>query len=95
MIPQFNQSGVLPPFRTGSQPTDRGEVSPYKVTISEFVSKFAFNIERMNILNGYVDYCKKLESIGITEVFNGLMVASLKMLKKEEIVHQMILTWLH
>lgn len=67
LIPQFNQSNVLPPFQFGAQPIDIANVSPYKTTFNEFVLRFSSNEKRINILHGYIDYCKKLESIGIIE----------------------------
>ncbi|WP_404810119.1 DUF6932 family protein [Marinobacter nauticus] len=66
MIPELNQSGVLPPFIPGQGPTDPAGMAPYKTTISEFVLRYAHSPERRRILRGLLDYRKKLREIGIS-----------------------------
>lgn len=72
MIPELNQSGVLPPFIQEESPTDRAAMAPYRSTISEFVLRYAHSTARIDILKGLLAYRKKLKEIGITEGFQWL-----------------------
>jgi hypothetical protein len=67
LIPPFNQSGVLPPFLSGSDPTIKTDVSPYPTTFNEFSLRFSTSPERNLILNGLVEYSKNLSSLGINK----------------------------
>lgn len=69
MIPELNQSGVLPPFIPEQGPTDPAGMAPYKTTISEFVRRYSHSPERITILRGLLEYRKKLREIGIS---NGI-----------------------
>jgi hypothetical protein len=67
MIPEFNQSGVLPPFLPNMSPTASAAVAPYKVEIAELVDRFATTSERVEILTGLLNYRKSLRDAGITD----------------------------
>lgn len=72
MIPELNQSGVLPPFIPEQGPTDPAGMAPYKTTITEFVLRYAHTPERRTILKGLLDYRQKLREIGISNGFQWL-----------------------
>ncbi len=72
MIPELNQSGVLPPFIAEQGPTDPAGMSPYRTTITEFVLRYAQSPERIAILKGLLEYRKKLKELGITQGFQWL-----------------------
>lgn len=71
MIPSFEMSGVLPPF-IGSDPTTPADQAPYKVSLDEFVAHFATSVERVNILEGFLNFRIELKSKGITKGFQWL-----------------------
>ncbi len=70
MIPELNQSGLLPPFI--NEPTNYAGSTPYKSTITDFVRRYAQSLERIIILKGLLEYRRKLTSIGITDGFQWL-----------------------
>lgn len=72
MIPDFNHSGVLPPFLPGLNPTIPNANSPYKVSLLEFVQKFCTSKSRYDIISGYLNYRIALKSIGIKEGFQWI-----------------------
>jgi hypothetical protein len=72
VIPELNQSGVLPPFIPEQGPTNPASMAPYKSTIVEFVNRYAQSPERIAILKGLLEYRRKLKGIGITEGFQWL-----------------------
>lgn len=72
MIPELNQSGVLPPFIPEQGLTDPASMAPYRSTITEFVIRYAQSPERITILKGLLSYRKKLKGIGITQGFQWL-----------------------
>lgn len=69
MIPELNQSGVLPPFISEQGPADFSGMAPYRSTISEFVLRYAHSDERRAILRGLLAYREKLREVGIIEGF--------------------------
>ena len=71
MIPNFEASGVLPPF-LGANPTKSAEQAPYKVSLDEFVEHFATSKERVNILEGFLNFRIQLKLKGITQGFQWL-----------------------
>ena len=71
MIPNFTTSGVLPPF-TGSSAAQHAEASPYNVLMTEIVARFATSIERIQILEGLLNYREKLRSVGFTDGFQWI-----------------------
>lgn len=72
MIPELNQSGVLPPFISEQGPTDPASMAPYKSTITEFVRRYAQSPERITILKGLLEYRRKLRDVGIKQGFQWL-----------------------
>lgn len=72
MIPELNQSGVLPPFIPEQSPTDPASMAPYRATMSEFVCRYAHSPERITILKGLLKYRQRLKDIGVTEGFQWL-----------------------
>ena len=72
MIPDLNQSGVLPPFIPEQGPTDPSGMAPYKTTISEFVLRYAHSSERRAILRGLLEYRKRLKEIGVFSGFQWI-----------------------
>ncbi len=72
MIPPFNQSGFLPPFLSGSQPTDNASVAPYKTSLVNLVSRFSTSNERKKILHGLLNYRVNLKQLGITKGFQWI-----------------------
>lgn len=69
MIPEFNQSGVLPPFIPERGPTDPAAMAPYRTSISEFVLRYARSEQRIAMLKGLLAYREKLRSLGIVNGF--------------------------
>lgn len=69
MIPELNQSGVLPPFIPERGPSDPAGMAPYRTTISEFVLRYAKSAERIAILKGLLEYRGKLRALGIVNGF--------------------------
>lgn len=68
LIPAFEQSGVLPPFK-GDSPAEQASQAPYKVSLAEFVTHFATSPERIEILKGFLNYRIALKAIGIDNGF--------------------------
>lgn len=69
MIPEHNQSGVLPPFLPGSGPDIAGAMAPYKVSLLKVAQRFAINDDRIRILKGLVAYRNALRAEGISSGF--------------------------
>ncbi|WP_092438130.1 hypothetical protein [Collimonas sp. OK607] len=63
MIPNFNLSGVLPPF-DGSDPAV-GLPSPYDTTLTEIHAKLGYSPERIELIQGLIDYRSALRAVGI------------------------------
>ena len=72
MIPELNQSGVLPPFIPEQSPSGRAGMAPYRCSISEFIVRYAQSNERIDILKGLLAYRNKLKRIGITDGFQWI-----------------------
>jgi len=70
VIPTWNASGVLPPV-SASAPTGP-ERSPYPVSLSEFMLRFATSAKRQQILNGFLQYRALLHSAGLNSGFQWL-----------------------
>ncbi|ELY4396889.1 hypothetical protein SMZ37_002836 [Cronobacter sakazakii] len=64
LIPSFSVSGVLPPF-VGSDPAHPAGQAPYQTTMVEVVERFAFNLERIAILEGLFRYRERMRSINV------------------------------
>jgi len=71
LIPAFGPSGVLPAF-AGADPTVRAQVSPYLVSMTDFVSRFASSAERVAIAEGLIDYREALAAVGVTSGFQWI-----------------------
>jgi len=67
VIPNHNQSGVLPPFHPNMSVTAPGAMAPYKSSLIEVISRFGTTLERINILKGFINYRENLKRLGITE----------------------------
>jgi hypothetical protein len=65
MLPDFNLSGVLPPF-LGADPASGGAaaMSPYLTDPVELVNKLNSSPERLTILRGFLDYRRDLMELG-------------------------------
>jgi len=72
VIPHFNQSGVLPPFLPGSEPTDIAAVAPYKTTLFALVEHFSTCDKRKEILRGLLNYRVNLKRLGVTNGFQWI-----------------------
>ena len=72
MIPQFNQSGYLPPFLPGSGPVDTAAVAPYKTTLIALVNRFSTSDDRKKILLGYLNYRVNLKQLGVINGFQWI-----------------------
>jgi hypothetical protein len=71
MIPEFQPTGILPPF-VGSGPALRAGRAPYLATISELVSRFGTSPERRRVLGGLLDYRRRLQRLGIVDGFQWI-----------------------
>lgn len=72
MIPSINNSGVLPPFMPGDEPTNSAAMAPYKASITELATEFASTPERIAILTGLLDFRLEMRSAGISEGFQWI-----------------------
>ncbi|HET7163119.1 MAG TPA: hypothetical protein VFI32_10670, partial [Rhodanobacteraceae bacterium] len=72
MIPAFNQSGVLPPFLTGSTPADPFAVSPYETTMLHLVQRYGISFPRRKQLSGLLKMRHQLRQIGVAEAFQWI-----------------------
>lgn len=70
MLPAFSISGVLPPHM--GDPRDPSQVSPYRVTTSELVSRYCITGARIDILSGLLKYRELIHSMGINSGFQLL-----------------------
>lgn len=66
MIPQFNLSGVLPPY-VGVSPAEPAGLSPYDTTMREMVEAFGTSVERVAILRGLIELRAQLVGLGIRD----------------------------
>ena len=70
VIPSWNANGVIPPVSSAG-PTS-AERSPYVVSLSEFVLRFATSTKRSHILSGFLRYRGRLHTAGLTTGFQWL-----------------------
>ena len=73
-VPSFTLDGILPPF-TG-EPTDGATMSPFKVTVLEFVASFALTRQRVQILEGFLEFRRRIHELGITRGVQWIDAAS-------------------
>ena len=71
MIPGWNISDVLPPIRPGERGSSPDR-SPYRVSLSQVVERFATSPKRINILEGLLEYRRALHSLNILTGFQWL-----------------------
>lgn len=71
MIPHMNASSVLPPF-VGDEPGVRALMSPYAVSMTQVVERFAISAERIAILRGLLSYRKDLQAAGLIDGYQWL-----------------------
>mgnify|MGYP000981938932 CR=1 FL=1 len=71
MLPNWDGAGVLPPVRP-DRPGNSPERSPYRVSLTDFVGRFATSPERMTILDGLLKFRAKLHEVGIISGFQWL-----------------------
>lgn len=62
-IPAWNAVGLLPPINQAN-PTSP-ERSPYRVSILDFVMRFATSPERCRVIEGFLNYRATLHSMGL------------------------------
>jgi hypothetical protein len=84
VIPDYNISGVLPPFDPANYPKMLDSVSPYRVSILEFVQKFSKTDDRKKILLGFLEYRANLRNLGIIEGFNWVDGSFLEDIEKTD-----------
>jgi hypothetical protein len=65
-IPDFNHSGILPPF-LGSTPTEQALMSPFETTLTRVAGKLCKSNERKEIFRGLLKYRKELAKLGFTK----------------------------
>ena len=74
-IPEWNHSGLLPPF-IGS-PTSAGQSSPYSVGLTDLVLRYGDTVFRRTLLTGLLDFRADLHNAGVQQGFqwvNGSFV---------------------
>jgi hypothetical protein len=70
VIPECDHDGVLPPLAEDG--SDVQILSPFRVTIIEFVDRFAYTRERREILNGFLRFRRELTQRGIIQGFQWI-----------------------
>ena len=70
VIPNWTPQGVLPPINSVS-PTSTNR-SPYVVSLTDVVMRFATSPERIRILAGLLDYRAALHTLGLSSGFQWL-----------------------
>lgn len=81
-IPEWTSEGLIPPIPVLT-PTNKNR-SPYRVSLTDFVKRFALNSNRCKILNGFLRYRRELHNLGITSGFqwiNGSFVENVELLE--------------
>lgn len=82
MIPSWNHDGLLPPVNEAN-PTGPDR-SPYMTDVAALVSRFAFNLQRCHILEGYLSHREKLHQLGLNEGFqwiNGSFIEHIEIIE--------------
>lgn len=85
MIPQFNQSGVLPPYDQAAGPTSSAGRSPYKTNFLSMAQRFGTSPERESLLRGLLDCREALRQIGVEngiQWINGSFVEDVESIRK-------------
>lgn len=69
-IPSFDHNLVLPPHK--GSPAVKSDLSPYPCTSLELCQRFATSAERIAILDGFLHFREKLQSLGLHQGFQWL-----------------------
>ena len=69
-IPAWNANGVIPPVSSTAPAS--AERSPYAVSLSEFVLRFATSAKRQQILSGYLRHRSRLHAAGLATGFQWI-----------------------
>ena len=83
-IPEWDTNKVLPPIHPEApegQEHDRLYRAPYAVPLAEFIGRFAGTLERMDLVQKFLEYRAALHQAGITEGFqwiNGSFVENIE-----------------
>lgn len=64
----WNIHGVVPPIAP-DQPGNSVNRSPYKIGICNFIENYATSLERINILEGFLDFRDHMYNIGLSSGF--------------------------
>lgn len=72
MIPDHNQSGVIPPFIPGTNPAAVAAISPYEISMVDIVQRFGLNARRRSLLSGLLDYRTQLRTLGFNFGFQWI-----------------------
>lgn len=81
-IPRSNEHGVLPPFSPAS-PTSAHR-SPYVVSLSSFIDRYATTPERKSILVGFMNFRSALHGVGLEKGFqwiNGSFLEDIELIE--------------
>ena len=98
MIPDFNHSGVLPPFLPDKNPTLSDAMAPYRVSLMDFVEKFCTSPIRLKILQGFIEYRIALKKVGIYNGFqwiDGSFVEDVENTKRRDPSDLDLITFAH
>ncbi|WP_082502718.1 hypothetical protein [Methylobacterium sp. Leaf100] len=71
MIPSYNASNVLPPFK-GATPDSRADQSPFQTTMVDVVKRFGTSPERDTILSGLLDFREVLRDLGYIDGYQWI-----------------------
>lgn len=64
LFPAFTPQGVLPPYV--GEPRQANGMSPYRITLLQFVQRFATSPQRIEIMKGFMAHRARLLASGIT-----------------------------
>lgn len=65
-LPEWNSQGFLPAILPGEQGHSLNR-SPYAISCLELVKRFGSSVERLSILQGFLNYRKKLHELGLVQ----------------------------
>ena len=70
MIPKWSHDGLIPPVNEASPASQ--DRSPYETNVASLTDRFGFNLDRCQILQGYLSHRGELHSMGLTEGFQWI-----------------------
>jgi hypothetical protein len=82
-IPSWNAMGVMPPVNSVN-PVDVDR-SPYEVSLSDIMFRFGTSPDRCRILNGFLEYRRRLHLAGLDKGFQWLDGSFLEQIEKLEV----------